>query len=60
MLMVLLRFSVTILETTVRDVIKNEATGQVLGVICKKKGAETEEHVSSCPSPTCTHHNTNY
>lgn len=37
--------SVTIIETTVRDVIKNNATDQVLGVICKRKGADAlEEH----------------
>ncbi|KAH8147719.1 uncharacterized protein LAJ45_08184 [Morchella importuna] len=37
--------NVTIIETTVRDVIKNNATDQVLGVICKRKGADAlEEH----------------
>ncbi|KAL7273408.1 Squalene epoxidase [Rhizina undulata] len=39
--------NVTIVETTVRDVIRNEATGQVLGVICKRKGADAEDYYFS-------------
>ncbi|CUS07437.1 unnamed protein product [Tuber aestivum] len=30
--------NVTVLETTAREIIKHEGSGQVLGVVCKKKG----------------------
>ncbi|KAG0129019.1 squalene epoxidase-domain-containing protein [Tuber indicum] len=30
--------NVTIVETTAREIVKDESSGQVLGVICKKKG----------------------
>lgn len=39
--------SVTIVETTAREIIKDESSGQVLGVICKKKGSDELDYVGS-------------
>ena len=39
--------SVTIVETTAREIIKDESSGQVLGVICKKKGSDELNYVGS-------------
>lgn len=36
--------NVKVIEATVKDLIKNEATGQVLGVVCRRKGESEDEH----------------